>query len=376
MLQPIETGIGSVADVDNKPTYADYSKTFFIEANNPPGQDKCLGAFYSSLHTLSQNDTSVSTFIREIVSARQLPPQYFTNLFFRSVQFIELFKKRNSSYPSAYDTADKWSQEIQDLINNDQALLADCLLTKDTATTIYQRYAGPKAILNLLLPDKALKIADFGCGGNYGLRGISIDEPFEDVNELAIQELIRQPTFIEEGMAIDKYDPDDPNVKAWRIACSFYPKELTEDKIKAVLDFEDRIAKNSRTVKFLKEDLTLPSHLSSQNHTIPSQYFDAVIISTICYQLPQEKQGTILDKAKDSLKPTSGILIIQDFALKDPANPKTLKFPQNWFIGQFPYRTFVSASFTNWQIKEMLQWRDGRCRYVQQGEDFREYLLS
>ena len=84
--------------------------------------------------------------------------------------------------------------------------------------------------------------------------------------------------------------------------------------------------------------------------------------------MPQA-QEQLVQTAQALLKP-EGLFIIQDFAQKDPANPTRLNFSVNWHQQPFSYRTFIIGAATNGEMKELLQWEDGRCKAVRPGEDF------
>ena len=74
-----------------------------------------------------------------------------------------------------------------------------------------------------------------------------------------VTNLLNFPLTLRRGLAIDKDDPKNPSVKAWQLACSFYPHELSE--LNEVLSFEERLT-NAKNIRFLKNnllDLPLPT---------------------------------------------------------------------------------------------------------------------
>lgn len=374
MTQPAE--INSRHETTGQPKVSDYIAAFSREAINPPGKDKCMGAFYTALTSLSMDDKRFNAFLESITTKRKLTPQHFTNLIFRATQYVELFEKKNDNYPSGYNEPNQWAKEMPQLLAQYGDLIGEILLTKDTTTTIYQRYAGTQAVLNGFFAGQKLKVADFGCGGNYGLLGLAKGVPFKTIADQTPDQtasmLIKNQPDIDEGLAIDKVDPQDPNEKAWRLACSFYPQELGQ--LADLMVFEASIA-SVHNVKFLQADLLAldVDHFNNGGHTLPAEYFDAVAMNTLFYQLNPPEQKRVLEIARRSIK-KDGLLIVQDFVKKDPIVSDGLQFLQNWFTELFPYRTFVCGESTNWRFKEFLRWSDGRCNTVRAGEDFKELL--
>jgi len=88
------------------------------------------------------------------------------------------------------------------------------------------------------------------------------------------------------------------------------------------------------------------------------------------YQLNQNEQQIVVEKAKLLLKQPEGILLVQDFARKNPKKPQSLDFSNSWFGDGFGYRTFLATCSNDWQFLEALQWNNGRCAVVRSGEDF------
>ena len=126
---------------------------------------------------------------------------------------------------------------------------------------------------------------------------------------------------------------------------------------------ENRLAA-SHQVRFLESDLLA---LPVGTPDLPIHKFDAVVMNTVCYQMPQAQEN--VQAAEGLLKP-HGLFIIQDFARKDPANPTRLNFGVNCHQQPFSYRTFAIGAPTNGEMKELLQWNDGRCQAVRPGEDY------
>lgn len=352
---------------------------FEDQALNPPGGDKEIAGCYLAVVELAKQRSSFRKFIGLILEERPtLNEKHFANLFFRAIQYLKLFgsNSKNGSFrvTKKYPSVQTWSEYLKKVFTNQKSRksLTTILLSKDTSTTKYQRYIAPYGILNFYFPQRMLCLVDFGCGGNYGLRGFELEENFEKVKDKTpngfFGRLIEKKLNLKEGLAFDKENPDSLDTKKWRIACSFYPKEFNQ--VNSVLEFEERLRK-SRKVAFKKIDLTrvLPSPNGNNSRDISSSPFDAVIISSILYQMNSIEQEVVIERAKKVLK-RDGIIIVQDFARKNALNSKILEFDDSWFNKPFGYRTFVSRSLTEWKFLEVLQWDSGRCSEVRPGEDF------
>lgn len=230
---------------------------FGKQAHNPPGEDPSLGTFYASVVTDLTDRGPLSSIIDKALTARpDMTPKHLVNILFRAVQYVK-FEEPNLTYKD-YDDPDDWTADLDEIATNSQksALLQQLLETKHTTTTIYQRYAGAHAAIQLLFGDKPVTVADLGCGGNFGLRGIEFRLPFkpiqDDTPNSLVTKLLQKPINFAKGYAVDQENPDDPEIKKWRRACSFYPKELTG--LDAYDKFEQVIA-NSQKVEFIQADL-------------------------------------------------------------------------------------------------------------------------
>ena len=343
-------------------TYAEEIKD---QGENPPGKDKVIQACYRAYAELLEKKEIREKTIK-ILGLREFTPSHFANIFFRAIQYIELNHFKNPKYPLEHKDTEVWKKDLTKIFTSDFELLTYLLTTKSTTTTIYQRYAGSKFILNALFPKREIKVADLGCGGNYGIPGLIGNVGFDKINDTTSDKLVsfalEQETKITEGLAIDKEDPYDDASKAWRLACSFYPHELNHGS-------NVRLPKNkSEKSRFVKTDLTRVDH-QPEDYKIEHNYYDAVIMSTFLYQLVDEKIEIVMNFAKQLLK-KDGVIIIQDFATKDGAIKSKISLISNWFSSAFTYKTFITGAITNWDIKEILKWDSGRCKTVAEGEDY------
>ncbi len=350
---------------------------FESQKKNPPGGDQYIADCYGALLKLIEtDDTYTIDIIKHTLHHRPyITPQYFANLFFRAVQYIELYKINNDfngvySYPIRLATQEDWEKELAYLFELYVDDIKTILKDKNTVTTIYQRYAGPQILINAFRSSDSVTVADFGCGGNFGLPGIELGVAYEKIDDespekLATSLLHPMPT-LKQGLAFDKEDPREENAKEWRISCSFYPSEFS--KLAQTLVLEDEIAKACKT-HFTPYDLTEVC-TEEDDGILPQGSADFVVISTMLYQLSPEERETVLINAEHVLAP-GGAIIIQDFAVKDADTMAKLDFNTTWFSKKtWSYRTFMLGDMTEWQFKEILRWSNGRCRAVCDGEDF------
>ncbi len=333
------------------------------QSHNPPGGDKVLGKFYAAIVEQIERGGNLAKMLIEVKKKRPtITSKHLTNLIFRSFQAIK-FKQNDLSFRN-FLTLKKWHKELDAIFLNPttKSYFKKLLLTKSTTTTIYQRYAAPAALISFLFDGTPVTVADLGSGGNYGLRGIELNIPFKKVTDLTTKKLflklLSQKINLKKGLAVDKDNPDEPEAKKWRLACSFYPQELKlRDEIE---QFENRIMQ-AKKVEFLKANLL--------NSFLPEKYFDVVILSTTLYQFNLFEQRRILENAKRLLT-SEGFIIVQDFAAKSLSNPSHLDFSESWFGQPFSYGTFIVGKKTHWMFLEIFRWNNGRCQTVKEGEDF------
>lgn len=356
------------------PTYPSYFGEFKTRihelAENPQAGDQMMGAFYKGLSDLIATDFTAAAFFNEAMAAKadrnDLTVTHFANLSLRAFQAIHL---ERDGYPYGTDSA-KWGEALQHTLAEavDKDRLREYLVNRDTNTTLYERYAGPKAMLSAFLPPNefGINVADFGCGGNFGLPGIAIGEQFtsfvDHTPDTTLARFMAKTLVFQNAVAVDQNDPYDPEMIAWRRACSVYPQEV--GKLPAIIQFEEKLAEQKYGgVKFIQADLR-----DLDGQYIDHGTLDAVIMSTMCYQLTPEDQASLLESTKALLKPT-GIIVVQDFAKISEENPHLLDTNVSWST-PFSYRTFVSSAETSWRMKEILQWKTGRCAEVRAGQDF------
>lgn len=347
-----------------KPFKFKFLSELIEQSKYPPGGDPVLGSFYKAMAEMIVEHPDFADLIEDVKKVRpSITTKHLANLLFRAYQYIK-FEENDLLY-RAYKFSTMWREELELFLANPKTVeeFKKILIEKSTTTTIYQRYAGPYAIISQIYAQNPVLVADLGCGGNYGLKGIELHEKFKPINDHSpskqISKLLNTQINLKGGLAMDKEDPDDPEVTNWRTACSFYPKEL--DGLNALSNFENRI-KKSKKVQFIKVNLLDFNYL-------PKKLIDVVILSTILYQLHKSEQLKLLQRAKSMLKP-GGILIVQDFATLDKNNLHLLNFKEPWFGKKINYRTFLASAKTQWNFLELLLWDNGRCNEVFPGRDF------
>jgi hypothetical protein len=343
---------------------------------NPPGGDKYISDCYGAcLELIEDSHENVIDIIQYALHYRPyISPQYFVNLFFRALQYIELYKINNDSsgvhsYPVRLSTQKDWKKELVSIFEFYADDIKYILKNKNTVTTVLQRYAGPQILINTFKNNNSVTVADFGCGGNFGLPGMELELAYEKIDDhspegLATSMLYPAPT-INKGLAFDTEDPHKEAAKEWRISCSFYPSEFS--KLAKTLVLEDEVAK-ARKTRFTLYDLT--ENTADEKGSLPKNCVDFVIISTMLYQLSPKDRESVLANAKRILT-SEGLIVVQDFVIKDENTSSGLDFDTAWFSKYtWSYRTFVLGEMTGWKFKEALQWSNGRCRAVREGEDF------
>ncbi len=334
-------------------------------AKNPPGKDAVLGSFYKAVYEKYTTDQSFKELIKSVKNKRrELNNKHLISLLFRAYQYLK-FDAKDLSYKDHFEL-NYWLKELDSFFKNPNNWQSykELLLTKTTTTTIYQRYLGPFSIIHHYFKSKPVSVLDIGCGGNYGLRGLSLGEPFKPILDFTGNNFLKfnpEEIKLEKPVTIDIQDPDEQGVRKWRLACSFYPGEL--DKFKDVVEFENRIRKDKK-VKFIKDNFFETDGLDR---------FDVIVFCVMLYQYNENGHFKLIKKAKELLKP-NGLLIIQDFASKSNGGNSKLDFTTSWFGEKFAHKTFLSAAFTNWDFWEILKWDNGRCNEVYAGEDF--YLFN
>jgi hypothetical protein len=357
-------------------------KEFTKLAEKPMAGDAMMGAFYTAVGELTQTDPQFQSIIRN-ASRRRTTPDHLANLLLRGVQYVEIFENSRTSYDEQFKDPEAWKELLvgeNGVVTNHAEKLEDILKNKETTTTKYPRYAGVKAALNAVFPNQDVKVADFGCGANYGLQGLRGDVPFppievdlqDDASERGTERarritgMIDASVSLEEGLAVDKTDPSGEEERKWRLACSFYPGELSIDNLRDLHDLEEKLMDiNHDGMTFLQGDL-LTLETNHADGTLPEARFDAVVMSTILYQMSKDQQMQMIDTAKKSLN-DRGVIILQDFATKDD-NPTGLKI-EGLTPDPYSYRTFVMTKDGE-EWNEFLQWESGRCKRVRPGADF------
>jgi SAM-dependent methyltransferase len=338
------------------------------QAQHPPGGDEVIAAFYQAMVNLGGEKAKWRRELERSFGKREMPDKHKVNLLFRAVQYLLIFIAKDNQYPHDYADVKLWEKRIPVLFKRHRGLMEKILQQWDTGTTIYQRYAGVKAIISALWPGRKIAVLDLGCGGNHGLPGLMVGEIMRSVVDHSqgeeVTKWLNRKIGFNLGMSVDKHDAYDPEVTSWRVACSFYPSELNE--MREFMNFEKRIKPLGRKI-FFKGDITCLEGVLPEK-----TLFDAVVLSTVLYQMEQEERVKTLLEARKKLVP-GGILIVQDF-VKKAGGGRKLEFNGSWFKDGFAYRTYIAANWTRWRWWETLAWYNGRCKQVREGEDFAKFF--
>lgn len=352
-------------------------------AEKPMGGDQKMGAFYDAVADLTESNEQFQGIIRT-AAKRKTTPDHLANLLLRGVQYIEIFENSRTSYDDSFTDPKAWKELLigeNGVVTKHNDKLETILKTKETTTTKYPRYAGVKAALNAIFDGENVKVADFGCGANYGLQGLRGDVPFPPIRvdvtaqqttegrniDSEIKQMIESPVHLKEGLAVDKNDPSGDEERNWRFACSFYPGELSMETLQELFLLEEAMEDIDRTdMKFLQGDI-LRLQVNHADGTLPIEHFDAIVMSTILYQMSPEQQAHMIETARKSLR-DGGVIILQDFAKKDASKATGLSI-KGLSPEPYAYRTFVRGKDDD-EWKEFLQWETGRCKKVRPGMDF------
>jgi len=334
------------------------------QGNNHP--DLSLRGFYKALLELIETHPKTKNYLVEALSKRtDVETTHLVNLAYRAMQFVLIYeheKKDMGEY-----TYEIWKEVITNLMDNEKTytIIIEKTLKENTQTNIYQRYAGPKAILSKLYGTKKIDVIDVGCSQNIGLMGLELHYPFMQIKDHTkskeLTKLLNNDLNIKNATGIDIEDPSKK--LGWALACRFYPKELKQ------FDMEEqmiRFFKNqSKNTKFIKESVLKLSKLWEKQKF---QKVDAVVTSLILYQLPEGLKEKAIEEIGKILK-DGGVLIINDFVKVN----SHIKWNVPWFEnGQSNYKTIVlkKTKDTFSEPLEYILWDSGRCQEAYPGKDF------
>lgn len=329
--------------------------------------DLCLREFYKAYLTICRKNPAFPRLLQEIGRRRpKLNDKHLANLLYRAWQYLLLFKKGDGQFP--FFRKGEWLKSLAELYQTPSYWRSyQRLLAKETTqSTLYQRYAGPKGALVALFGRRPLRLLDLGCGLNLGLPGLQSNFPFLEIRDgtpgRTFTKLLRRRVNFRFSLAVDKIAPEGK--KKWALICGLYPGETAKlPEMERLCDF---LWANS-SVKFARTNLLHLVRFFKKRRRPPR--FDAVIASTVFYQLTPDERQQALDQVRQVLK-RGGFLIINDFL---EVKGEQLDFGVDWFKGErSAYRTVVfreeGASFS--RPFEFLKWDNGRCRVVKPGRDF------
>lgn len=347
--------------------------TLSDQAENPPGNDPVLGSLYTVVLDMVNHNNTMADILKSVKRRRpDVTNTHLINLLPRTLQLMRL-REHDVSRIATLTTAQQWEAELAQVLSDEptRRTWEDLLVKKSTTTTVYQRFVGPKVLISHLFDNLPVSLADLGCGGNYALPGMELEEPFKPIADetpnQVVTRLLSERVTLKKGLALDREKPDDKEVIEWRLACR-YPAELRQ--IPEIVAFEEKLRRGSKKVDFLQVDL-----VKVDLDWLPKRVVDVANLSTILYQLNPDEQVAVLTRAKRLLRP-DGILVVQDFAAKDPNSPTSLRFDESWSGKKYGYRTLLACEKTGWTFREALQWQGGRCNAVRAGEDFDEIFIQ
>ncbi|HSX36814.1 MAG TPA: class I SAM-dependent methyltransferase [Patescibacteria group bacterium] len=351
-------------------------------------------------------------------------PSLQANILLRSIQ-KQLLRRENKypkqfPYPEPYESVLAWRKDIRALSVSDtteRAELIHDLSTRYPLSNIVERYKAFSLITQLMRGrfDRRPNIIDVGCSQNLGLKKLALkpmesDKPWQPAVSFGsfgevvvtggskqrnqdrsdtINKLLRYNRAIGNSVGIDIEPIDDPDVKEFARACSFYPSELlpaqpTKPLVAeldnpppvdqaAEYDFLDSLNPDQPKISFFQGDFTNLDTAELTKKTGVSSA-DMVTISTVLDQVSQEARDSMLATARRLVKP-HGLIVVQDFV--HALSPTELEFYDNWFEQPYRYRTLISdgeSSFT--EFHELFRWYNGRCKRLQLGRAISRLAIS
>lgn len=344
--------------------------------DHPPGNSEALIAFsqaaLSDLHNTEFPEFSavVAGFIRD---RPEMVAPYKVQLFWRTFQYTLINRQADVQYPQAYKQPRAWHAAFRDILvdppdrmNYEGWTLRELLATNNNQTNEPRRYAGVKLAIAAhaqKLPE-SLSIVDAGCsvglgqiqiGENIPFTGIAI-EADKDTRKLLREKLLARLS-ITNNVGFDQVIGIDPK---WVEANSFYPSELEENKYNnSKKHFRDFLYR--RRADFIREhaDLTegqiCTKDVLARNN---GQAYDVAMALTSLYEIPKDKLGGAVDTLQSL---TNKLVVVQDFANINPADPTKLEFAVDLYAPETKYRMFTKLVGEEDQWTHLGTWNSGRC---------------
>lgn len=362
-----------------------------MQAQNPPAGDEFIAAYSAAFKELLTEDLGIRRelsyyYAQRHIYDKQYGPSYTHNKWLRAIQKQLMRNAEIQNYPSeAWKQPGRWRAAITDILANDLVVeeFEYDVIHRETQSNVAERYKSFKLIM-LMLRDRLgvePSVLDIGCSQNHGLMklatgfhfgkisAVELDSegrPHTDyevsskVNRLLKTRLILGPSVgvdaiplkIKKRNSIADEFEIDPATREWVKACSFYPSELLDESLVHEYDMLDRI--DSVNVGFEWLDIV------DKSLELGEGFFDAVTLSTVLYQASDQDRLRMQEVAKRYIKP-DGIVIYQDFAVKDRDDPTRLHFHETWFNDRFPYHTLVYDPHNPEELQDIFGWENGRC---------------
>jgi hypothetical protein len=363
-------------ETDLLPRYTAAYEAFKEQANAPVGGDIVIGSFNQEVVNRFDTDARFVAFATQLLAAKpDLTASHFVNIVFRIAQHDRL--QHDPSYPLAYGSTE-WKDFWDGVLADEQKMnwYAEMLRTKETQTTVYNRYAS-LALVSALFYPKGFRGVDVGCGGNYGLPGMHLQEPFtikgdstpQGLVSRLVSEYASRTSVLDGSWGTDQANSLTGERQVFRHSCQFYPQEIISGKMAKVLAFEDRIRKHS-TIPFKEGDILKQDPVTDLGFNPDS--FDIGSFLTIFYQLSPADRLAMIQRVAPLLK-DDGLIHIQDFANLDQYDPHNLLFHNSWG-DPYSYATFIVGPLTDWKFLEVVRWKNGRCEEVKAGYHFNEVI--
>ncbi len=359
-----------------------------------------MRALFASLGEREQ-DKALRYFIEDAVQKRPyLDSLCFANLLPRAIQYELYFNEHNRKYPEyAKEDWDCFFDDLLDPDNQSRPKIQEILERNRNNTTIIERYLGPKLVLKKVYPNRGIYIADFGCSLALGVRELELGNGIcevEDKTEDKITERLSKVRLnIVGGVATDREYLEDK--VDWVAACSVYFNDI--DRLGFLLA-RHAFTKRNSGIDFHQADmldLNLVAEPNNQHardrYQIKKGAYDASMVLTALYQLPDDDVFKALTNLRKATKP-GGVVIVQDFFGLEEKSLRNRDIPsipleslgiedrrsivryQDFYAGE-PYRTLVLRLDKDQRFNrawEVLRWNHARCESLSAGSDYAIFM--
>jgi hypothetical protein len=358
----------------------------------PPGNDVYISAFGEAVSIDFNARGEIYEFLRDFIynklaTGSDAGPSHMLTHLLRAVQ--RQFRDMYPDYPHDHVQPQKWLEGMYSFFDDaDRAgiFVAD-MYSRELQSNISERAKGVA-----LLAQLAIAFGRFGedeftlanIGSSQGLEtkhvasGIGftppmrVDRPGSRSNgehiaqRRAVVAVLNQPLRLAYGLNTDRVSIEDG--RAWAESCSFYPAELTAERLNLFRELQ-ALDDKKLNIDFAYCNFVEPQGLAACKAKLAQNGRTKVKIayaSTMAYQLGEDERETLYANATEIAEE---FVVIQDFIEVDRNNPTRLIFRRDWQDDKRPYRFAVRDLRSErphiWH--EIFLWGDGRCNELSIG---------